>query len=50
MNTWYAGWIGFKNVNIQACILGGYCILYICFYSLLEAKTKSENLSIGDMY
>jgi len=46
MDASYAGRINFKKADFQACILGGYCILYFCFYSLLEEKTKCENSDI----
>ena len=50
MDTCYTGWTNYKKIDVQASIFGGYYILYFCFYSLLEEKAKSENLSMDGMY
>jgi hypothetical protein len=47
MDTCYAGWISLKKIDVQASILGAYCVFLFCFYSVLEEKAKCENSDFG---
>jgi len=39
-----------SKISLSMDISSGNCILYFCFYSLFEEKTKCENSDIGGIY